>query len=70
MDFKDISTELYREYRFPIGGIVKINSPKELNVSASGGHRIVDFFGNSHYIPPGWIHLKWESKEGSPKFVF
>ena len=55
----DISSEEYREYTFPNGEKVKIESPKKLNVSDSGGHRVVDGEGKGHYIPNGWIHLEW-----------
>jgi hypothetical protein len=68
LPFSDISTELYREYDF--GNYkVRINEPIFLNVSKSGGHRIFDGSGKSHYIPTGWIHLYWEVSEGKENFV-
>ena len=68
--FIDISSEEYREYIFPNSTQpVLINFPLKLSVSANGGHRIFDSHGNSHYIPRGWIHLKWRAKEGKPHFV-
>jgi len=70
MEFKDISHEIYRSYEFPDKSTVIINEPLELNVSASGGHRILDEKGVSHYVPPKWIHLSWKSKPGSPTFAF
>ena len=69
MEFKSLETELWREYVFP-SGTVRIDAPKSLNVSASGGHRIEDSQGMAHYIPAGWIHLRWLVKEGSPVFSF
>jgi hypothetical protein len=75
LDFTDISSELYREYEFPPSGdricndVIHINSPMKLNVSKSGGHRIFDENGVSHYIPSGWIHLSWCVKDGQPNFV-
>ena len=69
LEFKDISTEQYREYLFPDMTIV-IDAPEKLNVSASGGHRIVDVTGQSHYIPPGWRRLSWRVKPGAPEFSF
>lgn len=69
LEFKDISSESYREYRFPGGDIVRIETPLKLNVSASGGHRIFDAEGVSHYVPAGWIHLSWVAKDGQPNFV-
>ena len=67
--FADISSEAWREYQFESGATVKIDNPVKLNVSDSGGHRIFDAQGLSHYIPKGWIHLVWEPKPGHPNFV-
>ena len=69
LDFTDISSEQWREYRFLGGETIRIEAPQMLNVSESGGHRIFDGLGVSHYIPAGWIHLSWLVKEGSPNFV-
>ena len=69
LDFADISSEKWREYRFPGGDIVRIEAPQKLNVSDSGGHRIYDAEGVSHYIPAGWVHLKWAAETGAPNFV-
>jgi hypothetical protein len=65
MEFKDISSEDYREYRFG-DVVVRIDAPLRLNVSSSGGHRILDSSGTSHYIPTGWQHLSWKA---TPPFV-
>lgn len=66
--FTDISSEQYRTYDF--GDVkVTINEPLALNVSKSGGHRLLDGQGDSHYIPPGWKHLFWRVKDGLPHFV-
>ena len=67
--FKDISTEASRTYRFPDGDFVILNKPLELHVSKSGSHRVFTADGNSHYIPPGWIHLHWTAKDGAANFV-
>jgi len=64
--FTDISSEEYREYLFPQGASVLIQNPTHLHVSKSGGHRILDANGVSHYVPKGWIHLRWK---GTPNFV-
>jgi hypothetical protein len=69
-EFKDISTEIFREYTFPGGDKVTISKPVRLAVSDSGGHRIVDAVGASHYIPPRWIHLRFEVVSGAPNFSF
>ncbi len=68
-EFNDISGELFRQYEFPSGQIVRIERPLWLYVSKSGGHRLIDAEGRSHYIPSGWGHLWWEVKEGEPYFV-
>lgn len=69
LDFKDISSEKYRVYKFAGGDSIRIENPLRINVSKSGGHRIFDKSGMSHYIPPGWIHLRWEAKAKQPNFV-
>ena len=69
LEFADISTEMWREYRFLGGETIRINRPLRLNVSESGGHRIFDAEGVSHYIPAGWIHLQWVAEDGAPNFV-
>ena len=68
LDFKDISSERWREYTFADGQAVRIDNPLRLYVS-DNGHRILDAEGVSHYVPLGWIHLKWQAKEGEPHFV-
>lgn len=68
LSFSNISSEEYREYVFPGGEIVKIESPLQLNVSKNG-HRLFDAQGVSHYVPQGWIHLRWKVKSGQPNFV-
>jgi hypothetical protein len=66
--FTDISTEEYRVYDFGTFQ-VKIEGPVALNVSKSGGHRVLDGAGVSHYIPPRWVHLSWRAKPNAPHFV-
>lgn len=70
LQFKDISSESFREYSFPNGKTLYIANPLYLHVSESGGHRLYDAQGVSWYVQPkeGW-HIKWESKEDSPSFV-
>lgn len=71
--FTPIESEEFREYTFPApqGRFVKvrITKPTHLSVSESGGHRVLDAEGVSHYIPSGWVHLSWKAKEGQPNFV-
>ena len=70
LEFKDISDEQYRVYEWAGYSKIRINEPLQLNVSESGGHRILDKEGTSHYIPKGWLHLYWVVKEGKPTFAF
>jgi hypothetical protein len=69
LDFVDISSEAYREYVFSDSLIIKINQPLRLNVSKTGGHRVFDADGVSHYVNSGWKHLRWKAKPGQPNFV-
>lgn len=67
--FVDISSEVRRVYEFAENNkTVEITAPLRLNVSENG-HRIFDESGRSHYIPNGWVHLWWETKENKPHFV-
>jgi hypothetical protein len=66
--FTDITTEAWREYEFRDERI-RLDEPVALNVSKSGGHRVLTADGVSHYIPPGWHHLKWYARDGMPHFV-
>jgi hypothetical protein len=70
LEFSDLSSEAERTYNFGSKGFVKIINPLKLNVSDSGGHRIFDATGKSHYVPAGWIQLTWTVKEGKPHFDF
>lgn len=70
LHFKDITDEQYREYVFACGETIRLNNPVGLHVSASGGHRVYTADGVSHYIPSGWLELRWEVKEGRRPFAF
>lgn len=73
MEFKDISNEFHRTYTFfKEGQLVKItiDLPMKVNVSESGGHRVLDSQGVSHYIPSGWIHLEWKVVKDTEPFSF
>jgi hypothetical protein len=69
LEFVDISSEAWREYLFSSGVSVRIVEPLWLHVSDSGGHRLFDASGRSHYIPSGWAKLTWVAKDGEPHFV-
>jgi hypothetical protein len=68
-EFTDISSESYRKYIWESGAWIIIDKPQYLSVSKSGGHRLLDLEGKSHYIPPTWIHLLWKVKDGMPHFI-
>ena len=61
--WKDIDHEIYRTYVFGNMGKVRIDKPVLLYISKSGGHRILDAKDISHYIPPYWTHLYWETDD-------
>ena len=69
-NFTDIS-EKYRVYTFVRDSkkyYIRIDKPRKLHISDSGGHRIFSEDGTSHYIPTGWIHLSWEPTENLAHF--
>ena len=70
LPFHSLESEQFRVYEFPGDSCVFIEEPIALHVSGSGGHRVLDAEGISHYIPKGWIHLSWKVKEGQPAFSF
>ncbi len=63
LEWKKVDHEEYRIYVFPGNERIQIDRPVLLNVSKSGGHRILDIENVSHYIPSGWIHLYWETDD-------
>ena len=69
LEFLDLDDEEYRVYEF-VDMAIKIDNPLKLNVSNSGGHRVWDAKGISHYIPSGWKHLYWLVKKGEQHFAF
>lgn len=69
LEFTDISSEEYRVYLKDGKVFERIDNPIALNVSPSGGHRVLDAQGRSYYIKPEWNKLHWKAKEGAPHFV-
>ena len=67
--FVNISSELFRVYRYPGGEELVIQEPVALSISKSGGHRIFDAEGYCHYITSGWRQISWRVKQGHPHFV-
>ncbi|MBX0297526.1 hypothetical protein [Haloarcula nitratireducens] len=66
-NFKDISSEQYREYNFD-GVDVTIEDPQYLATS-DHGHRILDGHGKCHYVGFDGYYFTWEVQEGEPHFV-
>jgi hypothetical protein len=64
MKFSSLESEQCRTYVFPDKDVV-IEEPVALNVSRSGGHRVITSSGKVHYIPTGWVDLIWEVYEGA-----
>jgi hypothetical protein len=68
--FDDISSEIYREYHFSDGYVKRIDHPIALNVNySSGGHRVWDAYGKSHYVKGDWKDIVWEVFHDKPHFV-
>jgi hypothetical protein len=72
MEWSSLAGEEYRTYTFVVDGQkVELQVPgDELNVSASGGHRIKGRDGLAYYIPAGWLWLTWKPKDPSDMFQF
>jgi hypothetical protein len=67
--FDDVSAEKKRTYTFPEGEVT-VENPLWLNVSKSGGHRIIVAGNSTVYIPTGWGKLQWWNKEGFEPLQF
>ncbi len=64
-EFESIEGETRRVYNFGEEGEVVIDSPMELHMS-SHGHYIFDAEEVMHYVPYGWIELRFEVNEDTP----
>ena len=70
LEFGDISDEGYREYVYKDGFRYRIEDPIGLNVSKSGGHKIVTSAGRSIYVLGGWIAFEYPGTEGRNHWEF
>lgn len=70
VEYKSLQSERFREYIFDSNRVVVIVNPLWLNVSESGGHRVVVSDTETYYIPPGWLAIFWETKEGEGPVQF
>lgn len=70
-EFTELKDE-WREYDIVKEGVmttIRIEKPRFLNVNPKHyAHRILDAQGVSHYIPAGFIALRWKVQEGTPNF--
>jgi len=63
LEWKDIDHETYRVYIFQGGDELRIEEPSLINISASGGHRILTKYNISYYIPYKWIAFFFETDD-------
>lgn len=67
MDYKDISSEDWREYVYPDGFVYRINGPNKLYIKSKpegDSHRVTNFNPDTqdevtHYVPAGWRIIRW-----------
>jgi hypothetical protein len=72
LEWLDISHEMWREYMYADGTVIRIEEPLRLNVKQKSGgdsHRVVTST-LSHYIAPGWHAIRWERRPGTAPFSF
>lgn len=65
----DISSENLREYIYPDGRTFRVEEPRQLFITDSGSHRIVDRFGFVYRPERGYTGIRWLPKNGAPLFV-
>jgi hypothetical protein len=59
--WRDITHETFREYKFPGGETVRVETPKSLAV-VRYGHRLLDARGVKYDIPFGWYVMERGTK--------
>ena len=66
--------ETFREYVFP-NGTYRIDKPLKVLVRRKpegDSHRVVSLNNNgepiSHYVPAGWLAIRWEGVDGTEAF--
>lgn len=69
LPFVSVEQEIERTYFFEDGSTYTIQDPQALYVSASGGHRVLDGEGQSHYIQNKWNALTWKVRMGTRPFI-
>ena len=65
-------TDEWREYDIVKEGVkitIRIENPRFLNINTKHhAHRILDAQGVCHYIPAGFVALRWKVRDGTPHF--
>ena len=68
MKFTDIAgLEDWREYDFGVGRVYRIDNPEQLHVKRKpegDSHRLIDAQGIRHYVPAGWIGMRFAGQWG------
>ena len=59
-EWKDISSETFREYTFPGGEQIRINAPVKLWVRPSGSHCVIDKNGLTHWVSSKFLSITWD----------
>ncbi len=52
IEFIELGDEMYRTYEFPNGRQLQIDNVKYVNISKSGGHRLLTVDGRLYYVKP------------------
>ena len=63
LTFNPVDNELFREYTWGDGFVLRIDSPLWVAVSDSGGHRVMAADRNCYYVAAGWRFIHWVGKE-------
>jgi hypothetical protein len=69
VELKSLKSETYREYVYK-DGTVRVEWPVALYIRESGAHCVFDDKGVTHYIPAGWLSLRWKAGSSSNHIDF
>lgn len=61
--FDTLVHEINRTYIFPNAQELSLDSIKKINVSKSGGHRLINDQKTMFYIPPTWLGIRIKSNK-------
>ncbi|MES0134547.1 hypothetical protein NKJ88_06225 [Mesorhizobium sp. M0016] len=60
----EITTEVWREYRYANGDTYRIENPRSLwfkTDDRGDSHRVLDAEGVTHYPRRGWVAITWSA---------